>query len=275
MASVHGDVFPGFAVQHLHVGHPVGVAVGDSGEASGLVQLHAGLDGGVDGVFQAGHLEEAAVLTFSKIHGPHFQRVNDLLASDLRHAHQIAVGVDIDDVPVSDIAGGDVGPDAAVDKADVGAQHDAVGVGAEVAQVGLGGAHRPLTGVGIVDGQVHLAGAHHLGGHPQVLLLNALNEFHGGSVTRGGGVHVRQRHQLGGHGAVSGDDQLADGLGLGAGLGQEDAFPFGVLHSLGGDHRVGVAVQHHIDAGGVGDHLGGHIGGGGGVHAQMGQGHHT
>ena len=65
----------------------------------------------------------------------------NLLAGGLNDAELVAEGVDVDDVLVGDVAGGDVGADAAaVHEADVGVADDAVGVGAEVADVGLLGA---------------------------------------------------------------------------------------------------------------------------------------
>ena len=271
--GVNGGVLAGLAVQNLNILDPA--VAGHLHEVTSVVQLHGGGDGGVHGVLDAGNLQEAAALRHAGLHGAQLQSVQDLLAGNLHQAGQVAEGMDSDDVAVGDVAGGNIVADAAaVDKADVSAQQHAVGVGAQVAQVGLGGADGPLAGVGIVDGQIHGGGGDDFFRLGFILSLNTINEGLGGGVGLRGGGHISQSHQLGGHGAVGSDDQLAHGLSLGAGLAQEHVLAVGILHGLGGLGGVGVAVQHHVDAGGVGNDLGGHPGRTLGVLTQVSQGHH-
>ena len=257
--GIDGGVSAGLAVQHLDILDPAGA--GHLDEVTGIVQFHSAGDGGIDGVLQTGDLQEAAVLRDAHLHGAQLQSVQDLLAGDLHQAGQVAEGMHVDDVTVGDVAGSNVGADAAaVDPADISAQHDAVGVGAQIAQVGLSGANSALAGVGIVDGQLHGSSGNHFVSLGFILVLDAFDEGLGIGIGLGGGVHIGQSHQLGGHGAVGRNEQLAHGLGLGAGLAQQHVLAVGVGHGLGGLGGVGVAVQHHVDAGGVGNDLGGHPG---------------
>ena len=128
----------------------------------------AALDVAVDLIAQAGDLQEAAGLAGHRAGAP-LQRVQDLLAGDLDHAHGVAEGMDLEDIVEGDVARVDVDADAAaVDKGDIRAGLVAVGVRAQVAQVGLGAADHAdglAVGVhllGVVDGQIHLAGGHDL-----------------------------------------------------------------------------------------------------------------
>ena len=253
----HHDVLHAVVAVHLH-------------ELALIAEHHGGGYRGVDGVADAGHLQEAAVLLGVQP-GAHLQGVQDVLAGGLHQAGLVAEGVHVDDVLVGDVAGSDVGPDAAaVHKGDVGVQHDTVGVGAQVAQVGLGIAHGAIAGGGVQGGEGHVALGHDLLQHGGKLLVHAGHVGGHGLV-----LLVVAGHQLGGDVAGLGvDDHLAQVGKLGAGLGQDHVLAVLVLDGLV-IGLVGVAVDEHVDAGGVGDHgLGGpHIGGA--LVAQVAQGHHV
>ena len=119
----------------------------DGDEHGFVVALCRGLDRGVDGVLQAGNLQEAAHFTNGVlpvgvgghgVAGRPFERVDDFLTGRFDDAERVAVRMDLDDLAVGDIACGDIGTDtAAVDKGDVSAGNGAVRVGAEVAEVGF------------------------------------------------------------------------------------------------------------------------------------------
>ena len=49
--------------------------------------------------------------------------------------------------------------------------------------------------------------------------------------------------------------QFAEGFGFGAGLAQEHVLPGSILHGAGRLYGMGVAVQHDVDAGGIGNHF--------------------
>lgn len=144
----------GGLVQDLNVLHAARAFHGDEGAL--VVRLDGGFHGGVDGVLHAGDLQEAAHLADGvidlvavlidglgniighRVAGGHFQRIEDLLTGGLHDAGHVAIGMDLDDLVVGDVACGDVGADAAaVYDGDVSAQRDAVSIGAQVAEVRL------------------------------------------------------------------------------------------------------------------------------------------
>ncbi|SCJ02825.1 Uncharacterised protein [uncultured Flavonifractor sp.] len=259
----------GLAV-HLHVLYPA-LAV-HLHELLLVVEHHRGGNRGVDGIGQAGDLQEPAVLLRRHTRA-HLQRVQNVLARGLHHAGLVAEGMHVDDLLIGDLPRGDVGPHApAVDKGHVGVQHHPVGVRAQVAQIGLGAAHRALPGGRVLGGQVHVGLGHDLLQHPGKLVVDALHEGPSGLVLSGA---VLGRHQLAGDLARLGvDDHLAQVGQLGARLGHQHVLPGLVLLGLG-KGAVGVPVDQHVDAGGVGNHLGGGPGGALLVHAQVPQRHHV
>ena len=259
----------GLAV-HLHVLHPA-LAV-HLHELLLVVEHHGGGDGGVDGIGQAGDLQEAAVL-LRRHTGAHLQRVQNVLAGGLHHAGLVAEGMHVNDLLIGDVPCGNVGAHAAaVDKGHVGVQHHPVGVGTQVAQVGLRAAHGALAGGGVFGGQVHVGLGHDLLQHPGKLVVDALHEGRSGLVLRGA---VLGRHQLAGDLAGLGiNDHLAQVGQLGARLGYHHILAGLVLLGLG-KGAVGVPVDQHVNAGGVGNHLGGGPGGALLVHAQVAQRHHV
>jgi len=259
----------GLAV-HLHVLYPA-LAV-HLHELLLVVEHHRGGNRGVDGIGQAGDLQEPAVLLRRHTRA-HLQRVQNVLARGLHHAGLVAEGMHVDDLLIGDLPRGDVGPHApAVDKGHVGVQHHPVGVRAQVAQIGLGAAYRALPGGRVLGGQVHVGLGHDLLQHPGKLVVDALHKGRSGLVLSGA---VLGRHQLAGDLARLGvDDHLAQVGQLGARLGHQHVLPGLVLLGLG-KGAVGVPVDQHVDAGGVGNHLGGGPGGALLVHAQVPQRHHV
>ena len=219
----------------------------------------------MDLIGQAGDLQEAAVLAGHVARAP-LQRVEDLLAGGLDHAQGVAEGMHLEDVAQSDVARGDGDADAAaVDERHIGLALVAVGVGAQVAQVGLGVADDAdglavfIDRLGIVDGQFHVGLGHNL---VQLLIEGFGGLGHGGgdvvlnAQQRGHGHVVGPGVQAGLDGTVgSGDARIADAAHLGAAAGARHVLAVLVLH----DHLVGVmavAVKEGVDAGGVGDHIG-------------------
>ena len=252
-------------VEGLTADHDVGhtVRAVDLDEL-GLIVLHHGAgDIGVDGVGQAGNLQEAAALAGIG-RGAELQSVLDLLTGDLNKACLVAEGMDLDDIAVGDVADLDVvAHAAAVDEGDVSAQQDAVGVRAQVAEVGLGIADRALA-VRAVDGQLHA-------GLGNDLLLQGVELIgDAGNVSLGirillnrGEVNVLVRD-----GAVGLDGQLADVGELGAGL-LKDNLLAGLILDRFGEGGVGVAVDEGVKAGGVGNDFLAHPRGGLLVDAEM------
>ena len=219
----------------------------NGGEVTLSVRLDGAGDGGVDGVGQAGDVGEAA--GEAGVGGSaHLEAVEYLLAGGLDHGGHIAEGHDVEDVLDGDVARGDVGADAAaVHEADVGAHDDAVGVGHEVAEVGLAVADGPAAVV-IRGHELDLALRDDLAGVVLVFGLDA-----GGEVGYGLIGAVDLVHEAGGDGAGRGvDDDLADVGELGAGLVEDDVLTGLVLDGLAVDDAVAVAVDEHVDAGGVG-----------------------
>ena len=231
-----------------------------NGDEHGLVvTLGRRLDRGVDGVLQAGNLQEAAHFTNGVlpvgvgghgVAGRPFERVDDFLTGRLDDAERVAVRMDLDDLAVGDVAGRDVGTDAAaVDERDVSAGNGTVGVGTEVAEVGLTVADG-AGAVGTLRGQVHGALCNDGVDQRFVLFLNGLDECVG-SVVLDRVVSDQLRGEL----AVR-DGQLADVDELRARGGQGDLLAVLVLDHLHLNGGVGMAVEHDVDAGGVGDQIG-------------------
>ena len=257
VCSLRVDVNVLTVLQDLDVLDAVSAVNGD--EHGLVVALGRGLDCGVDGVLQARDLQEAAhfadgVLAVRVgghgIAGRPFQRVDDLLAGRFDDAQGVAVRMDLDDLAVGDVAGRDVGTDAAaVDERDVSAGNGTVGVGTEVAEVGLTVADG-AGAVGTLRGQVHGALCNDGVDQRFVLFLNRLDECVG-SVVLDRVVSDQLRGEL----AVR-DGQLADVDELRAGGGQGDLLAVLVLDHLLLNGGVGMAVEHDVDAGGVGDQIG-------------------
>ena len=158
-----------------------------------------------------------------------------------------------DDFTIGDVTSEDIGADsAAVHKGDVCAQDGAVGIGAQVAQVGLPVPNQTLAGFGVVYHQVHIGLGHHFVQLVAKLGLDVLDESVGLCV------HLRVAvHQLRGDLALRGDGHLADVGQLGAGGGENYIVAGLVLYGLARDGAVGVAVDEGVQAGGVGDDLSG------------------
>ena len=172
--------------------------------------------------------------------------------------------MDLDDIAVGDVADLDVvAHAAAVDEGDVSAQQDAVGVRAQVAEVGLGIADRALA-VRAVDGQLNA-------GLGNDLLLQGVELIGDGlDIGRrlGVGLDRVQINVLVGDGTVGLNDDLADVGELGAGLLKDDLLA-GLILDRFGEGGVGVAVDEGVKAGGVGNDFLAHPGGGLLVDAEM------
>ena len=271
----------GLAVHH-DVFHPV--LAGDAGEHAVGIGGGGGFDVGVDLIGQAGHLQEAAVLS-GHIPCAELQGVQNLLACGLHHAHGVAEGMHLQDVAQGDVPGLQAGTHAAaVDEGDIRPGLVAVGIGAQVAQVGLGiaddadGLAALIHGLGIIDGQIHGGLGH--------LLAQLLVQCGGGGLHSLGGVVLDAQQlrrgnrivpgvQAGGELAGGGLDlQPAHAAQLGAAGRTQNVHAVLVLHG----HLVGVvavAVQEGIDAGGVGNDVGVGPGSTGFLVAHMAQGHHV
>ena len=252
-------------VEGLTADHDVGntVRAVDLDEL-GLIVLHHGAGNvRVDGVGQAGDLQEAAALAGIG-RGAELQSVLDLLTGDLNEAGLVAEGMDLDDIAVGDVADLDVvAHAAAVDEGDVSAQQDAVGVRAQVAEVGLGIADRALA-VRAVDGQLHA-------GLGNDLLLQGVELIGDGlDIGRrlGVGLDRVQINVLVGDGTVGLNDDLADVGELGAGLLKDDLLA-GLILDRFGEGGVGVTVDEGVKAGGVGNDFLAHPGRGLLVDAEM------
>ena len=244
----------------------------DGDEHGFVVALCRGLDRGVDGVLQAGNLQEAAHFTNGVlpvgvgghgVAGRPFESVDDFLTGRFDDAERVAVWMDLDDLAVSDIACGDIGTDtAAVDEGDVSAGNGAVRVGAEVAEVGFAVADS-AGAVGALRGQVDGGSGDNGVDKGFILFLNGLDK-RVGRIVLGGvvGDKLRGEHAVG-------DGQLADVDELRARGGQGDLLAVLVLDQLHGNGGMGVAVEHGVDAGGVGDQVGRAPRLGGFVNAQM------
>ena len=172
--------------------------------------------------------------------------------------------MDLDDIAVGDVADLDVvAHAAAVDEGDVSAQQDAVGVRAQVAEVGLGIADRALA-IRAVDGQLHA-------GLGNDLLLQGVELIGDGlDIGRrlGVGLDRVQINVLVGDGTVGLNDDLADVGELGAGLLKDDLLA-GLILDRFGEGGVGVTVDEGVKAGGVGNDFLAHPGGGLLVDAEM------
>ena len=275
--QLQGLVGAGVLVQHLNVLHPV-LAGGAAGPDALVVLLHGAGDGGIDGVLQAGDLQEAAALlraVHGHVLGAPLQGVQHLLAGDGEQAGHVAEGVDLFAGLIGHLAGGLLVADAAaVHHGDVHVQIHVVkqivqGVGAEVALVGLLLAHQAVA-VGIVVGHHVGEGADDLAqlgvDVRDPLVLDGLDLGVGGDRGQVGGGE-----QLGGDGAVSGDGHLAQSVQIGAGLGEDHGLTGLVLDLTALHSGVGMAVDEGVQAGGVGDQLLAGPGLGGGVVTQVAQ----
>ena len=175
--------------------------------------------------------------------------------------------MDVDDVAVGDLAGGDGRAHAAaVDHGHVRARHGAVGVGAEVAEVRLRRAHDARAGGRVFDDEIDFAGGDHRFDHFGQFALDAGDE----------GRHVGVGHAVGkrvdgdgGQFAVFADAHRADALQFRARRGEQHVLAVLVFHPFGLDDLMGVAVEHGVDAGGVGDHFAARPRRGAHVDAQM------
>ncbi len=217
-----------------------------------VVQHHAGGDAGIDCVGEPGHLQEPSVL-LRRHPRAHLQRVQDVLARGLHHARLVSEGMHVDDLLIGDVSGGNVRAyAAAVDKRHVRVQHHTVCVGAQVAQIGLRAPHRALPRNRVLGGQLHVGLGHHFFQHFRKFVVDALHKSRRGLILRRA---VLRRHQLAGDFARRGvDDYLAQVLQLRAGLGHHHVLTVLVLLRLF-KGAVGMAVDQHVDAGGVCDHL--------------------
>ena len=179
--------------------------------------------------------------------------------------------MDVDDILIGDLSCLDIRPDAAaVHHADVGAHHHPVGVGHQVSQIGLAAADPSQAGSGIHGGQGHVGGGHYLVQDAGKVSLERLDVFRRSRI-----LFRVIGHQAGGDlagGRI--DDHFADGVQLGAGLGQMDRLSGCVCHGAL-IAFVRVPVDEHIDAGGVGDHGFGGVGRGDPQIAQMADGYHV
>ena len=173
-----------------------------------------------------------------------------LFGADHDAAQGVVVGQHADDVAIGDIACVDVVTDTtAVLHADVGLQGIAVGIGHEVAGIGLLSAYDPLV----------VLVAHHEGVVGMGYLLGG-NFLHLPFDVVGGGrdlrvleVIVLALDEFGDETAVGGDDEFADVVELSTRLGDGDLTAVEVLHLHALDNLMGVAVEHDIDATGVVD----------------------
>ena len=210
-------------------------------------------------VAQSGDLQKAAALVGNAAGAP-FERVHDLLAAYLDQAEHVAEGIDAQNIVQCDVPLLDVCTNtAAVEKGDVRAGLVAVGVRAQVAQIGLRAADhtdRPAVGVhlgGIIDGQIHIRVSHDI--------LKLLVQFVRGIRDRAGHLvfdaqqlrcgdvvvpGVKARGDL----AVGRDAAPSDAGQLRAAGGTRNVLPVLVLH----DHLIGVmavTVQERVDPAGV------------------------
>ena len=257
-------------IQRLLADHDVGdtVVAGHAGKLILVIGGDGGGRSGIDGIGQAGNLEEAAVL-IGVLAGAELQGIQNLLTGGLHQAGLVAEGMDVDNALIGDVACGDISADtAAVDKGHVSAQHHAVGIGAQVAQVGLAAANQTVA-LGVLGGQLDLGLGDDLLqlGLESVVLL--LHESGNGLIL----LVIASDQLVGDLTGLGVDDQLADSSQLGAGL-----RPHHVLAVLVGDGLldllVGMAINEDVDAGSVGnDGLGLPDIGGAGV-AQVAQGDH-
>ena len=209
---------------------------------------------------QAGNLQKSAVLAGQRLDAQ-LQRVENLLAGGFAHAQHVAEGMHLQNIVARNVAGLNAHADAAaVYKRNVRAGNIAVRVGAKVAQIGFGAADDAHAGDGIVHGQFNLGAGDDLGQR---------GVHFRGRVDDGSGYVGIQRVQLGGvevravplhdarlHRAVLGRDlQIADARQLRAAALTQHGLAVLIEH-FHVIHIVAVAVQHRVDAGGVGDYVG-------------------
>ena len=256
----------GGLVQDLNVLHAARAFHGDEGAL--VVRLDGGFHGGVDGVLHAGDLQEAAHLADGvidlvavlidglgniighRVAGGHFQRIEDLLTGGLHDAGHVAIGMDLDDLVVGDVACGDVGADAAaVYDGDVSAQRDAVSIGAQVAEVRLAVADGAGRALGVLGGEVNVRVGDDLVQQGLELRDDLVDDF----LRLGVLFDLKVADELAVELAVGADGQLAEVVQLRARGGENDVLAVLALDDLLRDGAVGMAVEHGVQAGGVGD----------------------
>ena len=256
----------GGLVQDLNVLHAARAFHGDEGAL--VVRLDGGFHGGVDGVLHAGDLQEAAHLADGvidlvavlidglgnilghRVAGGHFQRIEDLLTGGFHDAGHVAIGMDLDDLIVGDVACGDVGADAAaVDDGDVSAQRDAVSIGAQVAEVRLAVADGAGRALGVLGGEVNVRVGDDLVQQGLELCDDLVDDF----LRLGVLFDLTVADELAVDLAVGADGQLAEVVQLRARGGENDVLAVLALDDLLRDGAVGMAVEHGVQAGGVGD----------------------
>ena len=239
------------------------------------VQFDRGRDAGVDGVLQAGNLQEPATLSGGVLAvtgvllggaACQFQGVKNLLPGGLDHGQRVAVRMDFDQVAIGDRSLLQGSADAAtIDEGDIGVGNRAVGIGAQVAKVGLTSTDQTHA-VRIGNRQVDIGLADDLRKALLVLRLDRVDERCDiGILVRICSDQSRLHHP------IRSDQEHADIGELRPGRGKQD-FPA----ILGGDHfagndTVGMAVKHHIDTGRIGNQVGGAERGGRLVSTQVGK----
>ena len=265
--QIQSLVLAGLLVVDLDVLHAV-VAGGTAGPNALAVLLDGACDVGVDIIGDTGNLEEAAALSAAHVTGAPFQSVQELLAGDGLQAGHVAEGVDILAGLVGDVAGDSLVTDAAaVHDGYVDIQAHVVkqvvqSIGSKVAGVGLLLADQTLA-VSVVVVELEGGMANDLAQH----IVNGVDPAVLDAGNSGVGA-VEAGDQLG-LDAVVGDGHLADGVEVGAGLGQDDGVAGLVLDGLHCHGAVRVAVDEGVQSGGVGDDILGGPGLGGGVVAQV------
>ena len=234
-----------------------------------LVLLDGGLNIGMDLIGDAGDLQEAAALRLVGITSAPFQSVEDLLAGNFDQAGNVAEGMDGLEGLAAQVAGDLLVTDAA-------AVHDGC-IGMEI--VGLG--EQIVQSIGS-----EVAGVGFLLTDEALAVLVEVVELDLGISNDLAENFFAMRDPLvlqsssGGIGAAVGLDQLgsdlavlnghlADGIEIGAGLGQNDGVAALVLDFLHGDGAVRVAVDPCVQAGGVGNDFLARPGLGGGVIAAV------
>ena len=201
--------------------------------------------GGMNRVTDAGALREIAVLRLGGLGGAVFQDGEDVVARRFHLADIVDEREKGDDVAIGDGARRDVGADAAaVGQGDLRAGGMAHGVAEEVAGVGLAAADQAVA-VSVIDPQVHFAVAEDAGGrflHPGLDVGDNRNDsriFFRNSL---------DRDELVRDVSVNVDDELADVLEGGAGLADQHGLAVLIVEILARNGRMGMAVEHGVDA---------------------------
>ena len=208
------------------------------------------------------------------------QRIQHLPAGDLDHGQVVAVGAHPEDVVVADVPLRDVIADAAAgNEGNIAAALIQKGVGAQIAEVGLGAsdkAHGPAVaarGLGIVHAEGIIGDRKAVIQQPVQLVGLGRDRFGRGifqAEEPGGREAAGPGEELGGDLPLAGDAQDADLVELGAAGRADDVLPVPVLY----DDLVAVvavAVDPRVDAAAVGDHIAVHPGRGPRLVAQVAQ----